>query len=95
LVVQEKPEYYGIMFGSKKSPINNQGIRVMTPREWARLQGFKDYAFVENKKDGFSFPAKVSETQQYKQLGNSVSIPVIEELAKYIYAKLEEFERGV
>ena len=91
LVVQEKPEYYGIMFGSKKSPINDQGIRVMTPREWARLQGFKDYAFVRDSVDEFSFPDKVSETQQYKQLGNSVSIPVIEELAKYIYQRLEEF----
>lgn len=45
LVLQEKPEYYGQMFGSKQTPINNQGIRVMTPIEWARLQGFKDYAF--------------------------------------------------
>ncbi|MDQ7083495.1 MAG: DNA cytosine methyltransferase [Sulfurovum sp.] len=43
----------------------------------------------------FSFPPKVSETQQYKQLGNSVSIPVIEELAKYMYARLEEFEHGI
>ena len=92
LVLQEKPEYYGIMFGSKKTPINDKGIRVMTPREWARLQGFKDYAFIKNKKDTFSFPDTVSETQQYKQLGNSVSIPVIEELAKYMYKQLEEFK---
>ena len=95
LVIQEKPEYYGIMFGSKKTPINNQGIRVMTPLEWARLQGFKDYAFVENGIDKFSFPKTVSDTQQYKQLGNSVSIPVIEELAKYMYKRLEEFEDGI
>ncbi len=93
LILQEKPEYYGIMFGSKKSPINSQGIRVMTPKEWARLQGFQDYAFIQNKKDTFSFPTTVSETQQYKQLGNSVSIPVIEELAKYMYKHLEEFEK--
>jgi DNA (cytosine-5)-methyltransferase 1 len=93
LVIQEKPEYYGMMFGSKKSPINNQGIRVMTPTEWARLQGFKDYAFIKNGIDTFSFPAKVSETQQYKQLGNSVSIPVIEELAKYMYKHLEKFDK--
>jgi len=94
LIVQEKPEYYGIMFGSKKTPINNQGIRVMTPKEWARLQGFKDYAFVKNAKDSFSFPKTVSDAQQYKQLGNSVSIPVIEELAKYMYKRLEEFENN-
>ncbi len=93
LIRQEKPEYYGLMYGSKKSPINSQGIRVMTPIEWARLQGFKDYAFIENGQDNFSFPSKVSETQQYKQLGNSVSIPVIEELAKYIYSQLEELNR--
>jgi DNA (cytosine-5)-methyltransferase 1 len=91
LIFQEKSEIYGKMFGSKKSPINNRGIRSMTPLEWARLQGFKDYAFVKNGIDKFSFPKEVSETQQYKQLGNSVSIPVIEELAKYIYLKLEEF----
>jgi DNA (cytosine-5)-methyltransferase 1 len=82
------------MFGSKKTPINNQGIRVMTPKEWARLQGFKDYAFVKNAKDSFSFPKTVSDAQQYKQLGNSVSIPVIEELAKYMYKRLEEFENN-
>ena len=93
LIVQEKPEYYGIMFGSKKTPINDRGIRVMTPGEWARLQGFKDYAFVTHKKDAFSFPDTVSETQQYKQLGNSVSIPVIEELAKYMSKHLEEFSK--
>jgi DNA (cytosine-5)-methyltransferase 1 len=92
LIVQEKPEYYGIMYGSKKSPINDKGIRVMTPNEWARLQGFKDYAFIKDAKDTFSFPAKISDTQQYKQLGNSVSIPVIEELAKYMYKHLENFD---
>ncbi len=95
LVLQEKPEYYGLMFGSKQTPINNQGIRVMTPIEWARLQGFKDYAFVKNGIDTFSFPKEVSETQQYKQLGNSVSIPVIEEIAYYIYNTLEEIRNGI
>ncbi|KIM03283.1 MAG: restriction endonuclease HpaII [Sulfurovum sp. AS07-7] len=95
LVLQEKPEYYGQMFGSKQTPINNQGIRVMTPMEWARLQGFKDYAFVNNGMDTFSFPQTISETQQYKQLGNSVSIPVIEEIAYYIYNTLEELRNGI
>lgn len=95
LIFQEKLEYYGKMVGSKKSPINNKGIRVMTPIEWARLQGFKDYAFIKNGIDTFSFPKNVSETQQYKQLGNSVSIPVIEELANYIYKVLEELDSGI
>lgn len=90
LIFQEKAEVYGKIIGSKKSPINNKGIRTMTPNEWARLQGFKDYAFIENGKDNFSFPKSISDTQKYKQLGNSVSIPVIEEMAKYIYKVLEE-----
>jgi DNA (cytosine-5)-methyltransferase 1 len=94
LILQEKPEYYGMMFGSKKTPINNRGIRAMTPTEWARLQGFKDYAFVKSGKDSFSFPKTISDTQQYKQLGNSVSIPVIEELAKYMHKRLEEFKNN-
>lgn len=89
LIYQKKPEIYGKMFGNKQSPINNQGIRVMTPTEWARLQGFKDYAFVKNGIDTFSFPKEISETQQYKQLGNSVSIPVIQEIAKYIFSTLQ------
>lgn len=95
LILQEKPEYYGKMYGSKKSPINDRGIRVMTPVEWARLQGFKDYAFVKDGQDTFSFPSNVSETQQYKQLGNSVSIPVIEALANYMYDVLGEIEDGL
>lgn len=33
-------------------------------------------------------------TQQYKQLGNSVSIPVIEEMEYYIYQTLEELKAG-
>lgn len=94
LIYQDKPEYYGKLFGSKKTPINNKGLRVMTPNEWAKLQGFKDYAFLNNSSiDTFSFPSTVSETQQYKQLGNSVSIPVIEEIAKYMYTTLKEIEK--
>lgn len=47
LIYQEKPEIYGLMYGSKKSPINNQGLRIMTPNEWAKLQGFKGYVIKE------------------------------------------------
>ncbi len=50
---------------------NALGIRKLTIRECARLQGFED---------DFKFP--VSETQAYKQLGNSVAVPVIRAIAK-------------
>ena len=57
----------------------------MTPTEWGRLQGFIGYAFVDtNGIDHFSFPAETTRAQQYKQFGNSVTIPVIEELAQFM-----------
>ena len=69
----------------KKSPINTKNIRMMTPTEWGKLQGFINYAFVDEKGiDHFSFPDSVPNAQQYKQFGNSVTIPVIREMAQYI-----------
>lgn len=51
--------------------------RKITPREAARLQGFAD-----------DFIISVSDTQAYKQFGNSVAIPVIRILAKQIMLTL-------
>lgn len=45
--------------------------RRLTPRECARLMGYPD-----------TFKIPVSDTQAYKQFGNSVVVPVIEEIAK-------------
>ena len=45
--------------------------RRLTPRECARLMGFPD-----------TFKIPVSDTQAYKQFGNSVVVPVIEEVAR-------------
>ena len=65
--------------------LNDRGIRVMTPREWGKLQGFINYAFLdEDGVDHFSFPPEVSPVQQYKQFGNSVTIPVIETMAEFM-----------
>lgn len=49
----------------------NNGIRKLTPRECARLQGFPD-----------SFKIVVSNTQAYKQFGNAVCVSVVKEIAK-------------
>jgi DNA (cytosine-5)-methyltransferase 1 len=49
--------------------------RKLTPRECARLQGFPD-----------TFKIPVSDTQAYKQFGNSVAVPVIRAIAnKMVY----------
>ncbi|NIZ41576.1 DNA cytosine methyltransferase (plasmid) [Entomospira entomophila] len=58
---------------------NNINPRKLTPREAARLQGFPDT---------YHFP--VSDVQAYKQLGNSVAIPVITAIATQIYHALQE-----
>lgn len=75
----------GMKIKGKKTPLNDKGIRVMTPVEWGKLQGFVHYAFMDsNGNDGFSFPEDISDLQKYKQLGNSVTIPVIEEMALFV-----------
>ncbi|MGC7560682.1 DNA cytosine methyltransferase [Pasteurella sp. PK-2025] len=56
-----------------KGEVNREGIRKMTPREWARLQGFPD-----------SYIIPVSDTSAYKQFGNSVAIPAVQATAKEI-----------
>lgn len=56
-----------------KGEINREFVRKMTPREWARLQGFpNDFKFV------------VADTHLYKQFGNSVTVPVIRAIAEKI-----------
>lgn len=57
--------------------VNKEGIRKMTPREWARLQGFPD-----------NYKIVVSDAQAYKQFGNSVAVPAIQATAKKIIEKL-------
>ena len=54
-----------------KGEVNREGIRKMTPREWARLQGFPD-----------SFRIVVADASAYKQFGNSVAIPAVQATAE-------------
>ena len=56
-----------------KGKVNREGIRKMTPREWARLQGFPD-----------KFIIPVADASAYKQFGNSVAIPAIQATASEI-----------
>ena len=83
----------GTTVKGKYSEINRKNIRAMTPTEWGRLQGFIGYGFLDkDKKEQFSFPKSIPMTQQYKQLGNSVTIPVIEEMALFIKNCLSKME---
>ncbi len=53
-----------------KGEVNREGIRKMTPREWARLQGFPDKYLIP-----------VADASAYKQFGNSVAVPAIQATA--------------
>ena len=56
-----------------KGQVNREGIRKMTPREWARLQGFPD-----------NYTIPVADASAYKQFGNSVAVPAIQATANEI-----------
>lgn len=57
--------------------VNREGIRKMTPREWARLQGFPD-----------DYVIPVADASAYKQFGNSVAVPAIRATAEKFIEQL-------
>ena len=59
---------------------DNNGIRKITPRECARLQGFPE---------NYQLPNDISDSKLYKQLGNSVTVSVVERVAEQIRKALE------
>lgn len=66
----------------------NKRPRRLTPRECARLMGFPD-----------TFEIPVSDTQAYRQFGNSVVVPVMHEVARvmtpYIRTMIERDQTGI
>lgn len=60
-----------------KGKVNREGVRRMTPKEWERLQGFPD-----------DWTKCVADTHRYKQLGNSVAVPVIKAISENIIKEL-------
>lgn len=57
--------------------------RRLTPRECARLQGFPD-----------DYKIVVSDTQAYKQFGNSVVVPAVQAVAAQILTTLQAYAEG-
>ena len=91
LIRQYKKEYDGLEgVPGKKGKLNSEGIRYMTPNEWGKLQGFVNYAFMNDGRDEFQLPETISNTQRYKLFGNSVCIPVVESMAEYMAMRLDE-----
>ena len=65
-----------------KGEVNRDGIRKMTPREWARLQGFPD-----------NYLIPVADSAAYKQFGNSVAVPAIQATATNILRTLQIYRK--
>ncbi|MDX2074902.1 MAG: DNA (cytosine-5-)-methyltransferase [bacterium] len=61
--------------------LDDKGIRKLTPRECARLQGFDD---------SFLLPTTLANAKLYKQMGNSVTVSVVERLAEQVVMALGE-----
>lgn len=61
--------------GQEPKILNNYRIRKLTPLETWRLQGFPDWAFDKAQEVN-------SNSQLYKQAGNSVTVPLMEFVAK-------------
>lgn len=69
--------------GGHNVPIikDRYGVRKLTPRECARIQGFKDSELV--------LPDHVARSHLYKQIGNSVPVPVVQKVAENIKIALD------
>jgi len=65
--------------------VDSWGVRKLTPRECARLQGYED--------SWFKIPEPLSVTQICKQIGNSVTIPLVTRIARNIVGALRS-QRG-
>ncbi len=78
-LIKDEREHSMIPTTHIKGEINKDSIRKMTPREWARLQGFPE-----------DFKLELADTHLYKQFGNSVTVNVIEAIAKEIKVLLDE-----
>ena len=72
-LIKDEREHSMIPSTHIKGEINKESIKKMTPREWARLQGFPE-----------DFVLPLSDVHLYKQFGNSVTVNVIEAIAKNI-----------
>lgn len=59
---------------------DKKGIRKLTPRECARLQGFPE---------SYKLPKDLPDTKLYKQFGNSVTVSVVEMVARQMIKALQ------
>ena len=84
-IVPKKDAIVGALTASKSIEHNihdGKQLRRLTPREFFRLQGTPDHIF------DLAKSLKISDTQLFMMAGNSVSVPVIETIAKKLRRNL-------
>lgn len=59
--------------------LDHKGIRKLTPKECLRLQGYPLW---------YKLPRELADSRKYKQIGNSVTVPVVHRIALNIKAAL-------
>ncbi len=69
--------------GGHNVPIikDKKGIRKLTPKECLRLQGFPE---------NYKLPKNLSDSALYKQIGNSVTVTVVQRIAQKIKRVMDE-----
>ncbi len=65
--------------------LDGKRIRKLTPQECLRVQGFPDW---------YEFPDGMADSHKYKQVGNSVTVPLIERFASLIRQTLENIDKA-
>ena len=71
---------------SRTYVVCDDGVRRMTPKEYERLQGFPDFWTLP---EGYDVNDEDTDTLRYTAVGNAVSVPVVEWVAKRIKCELE------
>ena len=73
--------------GGHNQPVikDRWGIRKLTERECARLQGYKD--------SWLKMPKSLSKSQLYKQVGNSITVPLVIKLAQCVISQFEKVQK--
>lgn len=71
---------------SRTYVVCDDGVRRMTPKEYERLQGFPDFWTLP---EGYDANDEDTDTLRYTAVGNAVSVPVVEWVAKRINSELK------
>lgn len=79
LIAEEKEVPYNVTSATVYKKDSEFRIRKLTPKECWRLMGFSDQDFTKAQMIG------LSNTQLYKQAGNSIVVNVLEEIFKNLF----------